>query len=448
MRWALDILLRRMIVVGEFSVQWPDGTVSLYRGAEPGGRGAIALKTARAVRGLTLNPGLAFGELYMDGELTITDGTLYDTMELLFVNMARHPTGHWMEWFHAKLLVVLRRLHQYNPASRSRQNVAHHYDLNGRLYSLFLDRDRHYSCAYFPTGDETLEEAQVAKMRHIAAKLLLEQPDLSVLDIGSGWGGLGVALAKDFGARVTGVTLSTEQLGEAEKRAVTEGLDGRVAFRLQDYRAVQGQFDRIVSVGMFEHVGVNHYDEFYQNVARLLKPDGVGLIHAIGRSAGKGATNAWMTKYIFPGGYSPALSEVLPVIERSGLMVTDIEVLQLHYARTLRLWRRRFAANRDAIAALYDDRFCRMFDFYLVGSELAFRRADHVVFQIQVAHAKGVVPETRDYILAAEQRAARAELGRQMGRQIEQDREPFRPALKEAYDDAYRAEVKGSGTKR
>jgi cyclopropane-fatty-acyl-phospholipid synthase len=291
---------------------------------------------------------------------------------------------------------------QFNPATRSRSNVAHHYDLNGRLYSLFLDRDRQYSCAYFPRGDETLEEAQAAKKRHIAAKLCLDRPDLSVLDIGCGWGGMALTLARDYGARVTGITLSTEQLAEARHRAAAEGLEDRVSFELLDYRAMDRRFDRIVSVGMFEHVGVPYYRAFCETVARCLAPDGVALLHAIGRSDGPGSTNPWIAKYIFPGGYCPALSEVLPPIENTGLVTTDIEILRLHYAETLRHWRWRFAANRDAIASLYDERFCRMWEFYLAGAELSFRREGGMVFQIQLAHDQRAVPLTRDYIAAAE----------------------------------------------
>jgi cyclopropane-fatty-acyl-phospholipid synthase len=291
-----------------------------------------------------------------------------------------------------------RRIDQYNPAGRAEKNVAHHYDLNGRLYSLFLDRDRQYSCAYFRRGDETLEEAQLAKKRHIAAKLCLDRPDLRVLDIGSGWGGMALTLARDYGALVTGITLSREQLAAARERAALEGLEDRVNFELLDYRAVNQKFDRIVSVGMFEHVGVGYYQTFFDTVARNLTPDGIALLHAIGRSDGPGATNPWIDKYIFPGGYSPALSEVMPSVERSGLFATDIEILRLHYAETLRHWRWRFNANRDTIASIYDERFCRMFEFYLCGSELAFRRGGHMVFQIQLAARQDAVSLTRDYM--------------------------------------------------
>jgi cyclopropane-fatty-acyl-phospholipid synthase len=362
----------------------------------------LRLQDQRTIRGLVFNPSLAAGEAYMSGGLSVEDSSIYDVLDVLLANVQHNPGGHPVVRWHEWLGVVARRLVQFNPAGRSRRNVAHHYDLNGRLYSLFLDRDRQYSCAYFPRGDETLEEAQTAKKRHIAAKLCLDRPGLHVLDIGSGWGGMALTLARDFGARVTGITLSQEQLTEARARAVAEGLEDRVRFELLDYRAVTDTFDRIVSVGMFEHVGVGHYRTFFNTVARCLKPDGVALIHAIGRSDGPGGTNAWFRKYIFPGGYSPALSEVLPGVERCGLMATDIEILRLHYAETLRHWRRRFAANRDAITALYDERFCRMFEFYLAASEITFRRRGHMVWQLQLAHGHGPVPLTRDYIATTE----------------------------------------------
>ncbi len=338
----------------------------------------------------------------MDGSLSVEDSCIYDVLDVLLASLQYNPSGHPAVQWHERLGALSRRLNQFNPASRSRRNVAHHYDLNGRLYSLFLDRDRQYSCAYFARGDETLEEAQTAKKRHIAAKLCLDRPGLKVLDIGCGWGGMALTLARDFGAKVTGITLSQEQLTEARARVATEGLQDRVRFEMLDYRALTETFDRIVSVGMFEHVGVGHYRAFFNTVARCLKPDGVALIHAIGRSDGPGSTNAWFRKYIFPGGYSPALSEVLPDVERSGLMATDIEILRLHYAETLRHWRRRFAANRDAITTLYDDRFCRMFEFYLAASEITFRRRGHMVWQLQLAREHGVVPVTRDYIATAE----------------------------------------------
>ena len=362
----------------------------------------MRLRDQQTIRRLVLSPSLGAGEAYMSGGLSIEEGGVYDLLDTLLLNLEVEAGGHPIFRLREHLANLSRRFAQYNPAARARLNVAHHYDLNGRLYSLFLDRDRQYSCAYFPRGDETLEEAQAAKKRHIAAKLCLDRPGLRVLDIGCGWGGMALTLARDFGAHVTGVTLSQEQLTEARARAVAEGLEHQVRFELQDYRSITEKFDRIVSVGMFEHVGIGHYEEFFETVAKCLKPDGVALVHAIGRSDGPGSTNAWLRKYIFPGGYSPALSEVLPPVEKSGLLATDIEILRLHYAETLRHWRRRFAANRDAIAALYDDRFCRMFEFYLAGSEITFRRSGHMVWQLQLAHTPDAVPLTRDYIAAVE----------------------------------------------
>ena len=397
MRTALDRILRRFIAVGQLTVRWPDGSLSVYAGQD-GPSAGIAIRDSATARRLVLNPALALGEAYMDGGIVPYDCGIYDMLDVMLANttadLQRQPVLRFRTWLRA----LKKRVDQYNPASRAQRNVAHHYDLNGRLYSLFLDRDRQYSCAYFPRGDETLEAAQQAKKRHIAAKLCLDRPDLKVLDIGCGWGGLALTLARDYGARVTGITLSREQLTEARDRALAEGLEDRVSFELLDYRAVTQRFDRIVSVGMFEHVGVVHYQTFFDTVRRCLTKDGIALLHAIGRSDGPGATNAWIDKYIFPGGYSPALSEVIPSVERSRLVATDIEILRLHYAQTLRHWRRRFAANRDTIASIYDERFCRMFEFYLCGSELAFRRGGHMVFQIQLAARQDAVPLTRDYL--------------------------------------------------
>jgi cyclopropane-fatty-acyl-phospholipid synthase len=403
MRRVLDGILRRMIAHGRLEVRWPDGSASLY-GAEASPAAALAITDGATLRRLVFDPSLALGEAYMDGTVQPLGCAIYDVLDVLTANMggAAHPVlrarervGRW-----------LRRAAQSNPAPRARRNAAHHYDLNKRLYSLFLDRDRQYSCGYFPTGGETLEAAQEAKKRHIAAKLLLDRSDLRVLDIGSGWGGLALTLARDYGARVLGITLSSEQLAESRARAEAEGLSDRVSFELLDYRAVDEPFDRIVSVGMFEHVGVGHYDAFFRVVQRCLAHDGVALLHTIGRSDGPASTNRWLAKYIFPGGYSPALSEVVPPVERAGLIVTDVEILRLHYAQTLRHWRRRFAANRDAISALYDERFCRMFEFYLAGSELAFRRMGHVNFQIQLVRDQTALPFTRDYIMEQERRTA------------------------------------------
>jgi cyclopropane-fatty-acyl-phospholipid synthase len=299
---------------------------------------------------------------------------------------------------------------QFNPRSRSRKNVAHHYDLDARLYSLFLDADKQYSCAYFETQDATIDDAQLAKKRHIAAKLRIKGGQ-RVLDIGSGWGGLGLYLAEIAGADVTGVTLSTEQLQVANARAAEKGLTGSARFLLQDYRDIDGPFDRIVSVGMFEHVGAMFYDAYFQRCAELLSEDGVMLLHSIGRSQGPDSTNPWIAKYIFPGGYIPALSEVLPAIERAGLLVCDIEILRLHYAETLKAWRERFMARREEAVQFYDERFARMWEFYLAACEMTFRKQAMMNFQIQLARRQGVVPITRDYIARAETRLRAIESG-------------------------------------
>jgi cyclopropane-fatty-acyl-phospholipid synthase len=402
MKSVLDGILRRFVTEGRLSVRYPDGQLITYIGAD-GPEAGVEIKTFRTLRRLVTDPELAVGEAYMDGTLVPLGGPIYDVIDVLMHNQT---IGGWHPGMslHNAFRSLIRRWSQWNPAKRSQLNVAHHYDLDDQLYSLFLDQDWQYSCAYFPTGRETLEEAQAAKKRHIAAKLLLDRPGLRVLDIGCGWGGMALTLAREYGARVLGVTLSREQLARARHRAAEAGLDDAVQFELLDYRSpsIAGPYDRIVSVGMFEHVGINHYRQFFNRVHELLAPDGVALIHAIGRSDGPSATNAWIARYIFPGGYSPALSEVLPAVERSGLVATDIEILRMHYAETLRHWRRRFDARREDAAALYDERFCRMFELYLAGSELAFRRQDHIVWQLQMARGRHTVPLTRDYIAAAE----------------------------------------------
>jgi cyclopropane-fatty-acyl-phospholipid synthase len=393
-------VLRRLIRVGTLRLIWPDGRMVTYRGGEGPDAGMQLASPATLCR-LLLHPGLAFGEAYMDGALLPIGCSLYELVDLLTRNMAVAGDPAVMR-LRTLLGVRARRLAQRNRAGRARRNVAHHYDLDGRLHRLFLDADQHYSCAYFPAGVDSLEAAQRAKKRHIAARLLLDRPGLSVLDIGCGWGGMALTLARDYRARVTGITLSAEQLEAARARAAAEGLAGQVDFQLRDYRAEAGRYDRIVSVGMFEHVGIGHYRAFFGMLRRCLAPDGVALVHSIGRSDGPGCTSAWLAKYIFPGGYAPALSEVMPAVERAGLVATDIEVLRLHYARTLAEWRRRFAARRAEVVALYDERFCRRFELYLTGSELAFRNGGMVNFQIQLARDQAAVPLTRDYIGEAE----------------------------------------------
>lgn len=396
--FLLRSLLRRVIRKGTLTLMTPDGCACDIGHGEPSV--TIRITDHATVRRLFLNPDLALGEAYMDGTLVIEGGGVQDLLDLCLANLG-WGTGHWVQRAQALGRRLGRRLAQHNPVSISRANVAHHYDLSDLLYELFLDADRQYSCAYYLSPDDTLEQAQDQKKRHIAAKLLLRAGQ-RVLDIGSGWGGLALHLARNADVDVTGVTLSTEQHGYANRRAHDVGLNDRVRFLLKDYRHENGHYERIVSVGMFEHVGVGHYGEYFEKIKDLLADDGVALIHTIGSAAGPGAANPWIRKYIFPGGYTPALSEIVPAIERAGLQITDIEVLRLHYAETLKDWRKRFMANRDRIAAIYDDRFCRMWEFYLAGCEAAFRHSGLVVFQIQLSKRVDTVPLTRDYIAAWE----------------------------------------------
>jgi cyclopropane-fatty-acyl-phospholipid synthase len=344
-----------------------------------------------------LNPPLGMAEAYMNGEFDVEEGRIEDLVEVIMRNygyLEQHPfmkLGRWF-WLQGS------RFGQYNPIRRARRNASYHYDLSGQLYELFLDRDRQYSCAYFRDPRDSLEAAQDNKKRHIAGKLLLDRPGLKVLDIGSGWGGLGLYLAKLADADVTGVTLSTEQQKVSEQRAADAGLGGQVRFHLRDYREDRNVYDRIVSVGMFEHVGRRNYGEFFRKVYNLLADDGVALLHSIGRFDRPSPTNPFIRKYIFPGGELPALSSVMAAVERSGLMVTDIEVLRLHYASTLREWQRRFQANREKVKRLYDERFCRMWELYLAASEMGFRHQGLMVFQMQLAKRVDRVPLTRDYM--------------------------------------------------
>jgi len=367
-----------------------------------GRRAAIRFLTKTAQRGVLLDPEVKLGEAYMDGTLQVEEGTIADLLALVLgqTNDGMPPKWAVPQW---TLRYLHRRLQQFNLRTRARRNVAHHYDLDGRLYSLFLDADRQYSCAYFETPDQSLDDAQVAKKRHIAAKLLLNDRK-RVLDIGCGWGGLALYLAEFCGSRVTGITLSHEQWLRASERATEKGLSDTVEFRMQDYRDLGDRFDRIVSVGMFEHVGVGFYDAYFRKCAELMSDDGVMLLHSIGRSEGPNVTNPWIARYIFPGGYIPALSEVLPSIERAGLLVTDVEILRLHYAETLRAWRERFLAHREEAERIYDQRFVRMWEFYLAASEMAFREQAMMVMQIQLAKRQGVVPISRDYMAREEAR--------------------------------------------
>jgi cyclopropane-fatty-acyl-phospholipid synthase len=391
-----DFFFNRLIRYGRLTVIDADGKARIYQGKPKDAFPPVTIRLhdPSIHWKLPLRPAMTVGEGYMDGTLTIEEGTLYEFLAMVSENMHKLDRRYSPGERHS---AMLRFLQQWNPVSSSKRNVAHHYDLSGAFYDLFLDSDRQYSCAYFSNAEMSLEEAQRAKKKHIMAKLLL-QPGQRVLDIGSGWGGLALSMARDYDVDVTGITLSEEQLKVSQRRVEEAQLTHKVRFKLCDYRQIADQFDRIVSVGMFEHVGVGYYQTFFDRLCDLLTDDGVALLHSIGRSSGSGATNPWIRKYIFPGGYTPALSEVLPKVERSGLIVTDIELLFPHYAETLRHWAARFAKHRASAAKIYDERFCRMWEFYLAGAETAFRYQGLMVFQMQMTKNYAVVPPTRDYI--------------------------------------------------
>ncbi|GAB2816449.1 cyclopropane-fatty-acyl-phospholipid synthase family protein [Comamonas piscis] len=397
--------LAPLVVTGVLEVVFPSGQRQLF-GAGTSPTASIRFTDTRAMWAILRDPDLNFGEMFMQGRLVVEQGSIYDVLELLLRHAKDVPVSATVRTLDAWRM-RLKPLLQHNLRRKARANVAHHYDLDDQLYELFLDGERQYSCAYFEQGDEPLEVAQLAKMRHIAAKLLIE-PGHQVLDIGCGWGGLSRYLAEVGGAgKVTGVTLSVEQLEVARQRAALSDKAAQLDYRLEDYRDTEGPFDRIVSVGMFEHVGTAFHDAFFQQCRSLLREDGVMLLHFIGNSDVPDFNNPWIERYIFPGGHIPSMSEFMPALERSGLVVTDVEVLRLHYALTLRHWRERFMAKRAQAIALYDERFCRMWEFYLSMSETAFRYQDIAIFQVQIARKQEAVPLTRDYI--SERKAALAE---------------------------------------
>ena len=408
-------MLRRLVQKGSLKVILSSGEQAMLG---DGSGELVALRTLdeAAEKAILLDPGLKFGEMYVDGRLVVERGTIFDVIAMMKANGLEKAvtTGNMIT---AVLHVVEQQLKARLPVNRNRHNIAHHYDLDGKLFDLFLDSDWQYSCAYFDPPGIGLDEAQLAKKRHIAAKLLLE-PGQSVLEVGSGWGGMAMYLAESSGVEVTGITLSEEQLRVSQGRAEKRGLAGRVRFELQDYQAMESrQFDRIVSIGMFEHVGMANYRGFFAKMAHLLAPDGVMVLHYIGQAEKPWATNPWIEKYIFPGGYMPALSEVVPAIEKAGLTIRDIEVLPMHYAHTLRAWRERFTARRQEAIRLYDERFFRMWEFYLAASETAFLYDRLRIFQIQLAKTEEAVPYTRNYI--AEREAAL--------RAFEETRPPLEP---------------------
>ena len=345
---------------------------------------------------MMMNPSLHFGESYMNGSLILEEGSIHDLLKFIFINIGSN-TDHWVMKVDRIIRAIRNKIVSSNYIVKSKNNVAHHYDLSDKLYDLFLDKDRQYSCAYFNSPNDTLEQAQMNKKELIAKKLLLEE-DQNVLDIGSGWGGMASYLSKRSNVNVKGVTLSEEQFAFSKQRKINESLD-KVVYALQDYRKVEESYDRIVSVGMFEHVGTPHYQEFFNKVYELLNEKGVALIHTIGRIDQPTTNDAWIEKYIFPGGYIPALSEVMQRVEKSGLITTDIQVLKFHYAETLKRWRYNFYDNLDKVKELYDEKFCRMWDFYLSSSQASFEESTLVIYQLQLSKDKKTVPDSRDYLL-------------------------------------------------
>ena len=345
---------------------------------------------------LLINPDLYFGEAYMDGSLVIENGSLTDFLEIAFKNIGRKEINSY-GYLLKKIKGTYRYLTNFNFAKKSKENVAHHYDISEDLYELFLDPKRQYSCGYFKNENDTLETAQNNKINHIIKKLNLK-PNQKVLDIGSGWGSLAIEIAKQSKCEVTGITLSENQLKYSNQKAKEFNLENQVQFKLADYRHLKEKFDRIVSVGMFEHVGRKFYKTFFKQVNNLLNDNGLALIHTIGSINEPRDPHPWITKYIFPGGYTPSMSEVTGPIEKSGLIVSDLEVLRMHYAHTLRNWKERCLKNKNKIIEMFDEKFFRMWEFYLASCEMAFKWGDQVVFQFQLTKDLTTAPNTRDYI--------------------------------------------------
>ena len=392
----LSHMLTSFVRVGTLKVIDAEGSTHLFGGG-PGPSATMKLTDRSLYTKLFLNPELHAGEAYMDGRMSFPGSSLRDFLTLFSLNR-RSLKAFPMQKVFQRVSRGMKRFQQANPVGKAQANVAHHYDIGNAFYQLFLDAGLFYSCAYFREEGESLEAAQINKCRLIASKLQLK-PDMTVLDIGSGWGGLALYLASVADVKVVGVTLSKEQHALAEARASAAGLSDRVRFQLTDYRDLDRRFDRIVSVGMFEHVGVAHYGEFFAKINDLMTDDGVMLLHSIGKMSPPGTASPWLRKYIFPGAYSPALSEVFPAVESNSLWVTDVEFLRVHYATTLKHWHERFEVNRAKVAAMYDERFCRMWEFYLISAEMMFRTGAQEVFHMQLAKKRDAAPIVRDYIV-------------------------------------------------
>ena len=395
--WSTILIssLKTFIVHGNLTIKFLDGNVKQF-GQCGKTKVVISLLEQDLPKKIVLNPDLALGEAYTNRTLVIENDDLFGLLKIL-ANNAKMQQNHWLSKLVKWRQNAFRRFLQRNRKLGAKMNVAHHYDLSPELYEMFLDRDKNYSCAYFLSDKDTLEEAQQNK-KHLIAKKLMLKPNLNVLDIGCGWGGMSLTLAREYEVKVLGITLSKEQKLVCEQRAREEGLSNRVKFELVDYREDIGKFDRIVSIGMFEHVGIPNYDRFWREVFQKLSDDGIGLIHTIGRVTPPGGTSPWINKYIFPGGYIPAMSEVMGNIEHNDLYVTDVEVLRLHYAKTLNRWYENFKKNETEIKKIYDEKFCRMWKYYLIASEISFRYYQHVVFQFQISKKLESLPISRNYI--------------------------------------------------
>jgi cyclopropane-fatty-acyl-phospholipid synthase len=393
---SLHALLGKIIKTGDLVVTEPTG-LHIY-GDGSGKRVAISFTDIEGPEEIATDPALKLAEVYMEGRMNIDEGDIYDFLALVKSNTLSEALTFGMVW-RGFARIIAARLKMHLPVNHNKNNVSHHYDLSAKLFDLFLDDDWQYSCAYFNPPGISLDAAQAAKKRHIVAKLMPEE-DHRVLEIGSGWGGMAMYLAESSKVDVTGITLSEEQLRVSRDRSLKRGLADRVRFELQDYRDYRPaqKFDRIVSVGMFEHVGPTHYRDFFDKAAELLDDKGVMVLHSIGQPTPPLATNPFIEKYIFPGGYIPSLAEVLPAIQKSGLLLRDIEILPMHYAYTLRHWRERFVARKAEAIALYDERFFRMWEFYLAGSEMAFTHENFHIFQLQLSKRGEAVPDNREYI--------------------------------------------------
>jgi cyclopropane-fatty-acyl-phospholipid synthase len=407
--FPLSKLLSRLVRVGSLTVTDAAGGVHVFEGRTAGPAARVTLSDPALYKSLFFSPELAAGEAYMAGTMTFPGSSLRAFLELVSVNQnLPMASPDALQRMVGAMSRRLKRFQQSNPIGKAQQNIAHHYDIGNALYEKFLDDGLFYSCAYFERDDQTLEAAQRAKCRLIAAKLGLK-PGQRILDIGSGWGGLAIYLAQMEKVDVLGVTLSKEQHALAQQRAAAAGVGDRVRFELRDYRQLEQKFDRIVSVGMFEHVGVPRYDEFFRKVNDLMPDDGIMLLHSIGHMSPPSTASPWLRKYIFPGAYSPALSEVFPAVERNRLWATDVEFLRLHYAMTLKHWHARFEKNRAAIAALYDERFCRMWEFYLISAEMMFRYGAQEVFHMQLSRRRDASPIRRDYVVELQRELKRRE---------------------------------------